>query len=62
MEKHEQSIAQFTVCVTGAERGTWQGRVTVGEDSFRFESEMELLNQLLEWYPALLPERQEFTK
>ena len=60
--EHQNPIAQFTVCISGAENRAWQGRVTVGENSFRFESEMELLNQLLEWYPALLPERQEFTK
>lgn len=60
MEKKEQSIAQFTVCVTGVERGTWRGRVTVGEDSFRFESEIELLRGLLERYPALLTERPEW--
>ena len=61
MEKRN-TIAQFTVSVTGTDRGTWQGCVTMGEDSFRFESEMELLHVLLEHHPALLPERPEFTK
>lgn len=49
-------INQFTVCVSSAERATWQGTVTAQNESFSFRSEIELLHWVLEKYPHLMPE------
>jgi len=51
-----EMIAQFTVCVSSTEGATWQGTVTAQDESFVFQSEMQLLHWVLEKYPHLKPE------
>ena len=52
-----EPIAQFSISITSAENASWQGIVQAGGAAFRFQSELQLLNWLLEQYPAL---RQEY--
>ena len=52
-----EPIAQFSISITSAENASCQGIVQAGGAAFRFQSELQLLNWLLEQYPAL---RQEY--
>jgi len=48
-----EPIAQFSISITSVENASWQGIVQAGGAAFCFQSELQLLNWLLEQYPAL---------
>jgi len=54
MDKKE--IAAFTVRVLSAKNSTWQGEVTAGNETYLFQSEIDLVKWLVTKYPALIPE------
>ena len=49
-------LANFNVTITSCDHASWQGYVEIQESRYEFQSEMQLLQCILEQYPALQPE------
>ena len=46
-------IAKFSVQIFSANNATWQGVVTVDNDSYEFLSELQLIKWLVQKFPEL---------
>jgi len=46
-------IAKFSVQIFSANNATWQGVVTVDNDSYEFLSELQLIKWLIQKFPEL---------
>ena len=51
-----KGIATFTVCIESVKNNTWQGEVSLGDETFYFYSEIQLLKWMCEACPALAPD------
>ena len=49
-------LANFTVTITSCDHASWQGYVEIQGTRYEFQSEMQLLQYILDRYPALQPE------
>ena len=49
-------LANFTVTITSCDHASWQGYVEIQGTRYEFQSEMQLLQCILEQYPVLHPE------
>ena len=52
----EKELAKFTVRILSADNGSWQGEILSEDQSFRFQSELQLLRWVHMNYPELLPQ------
>lgn len=46
----------FTIQITSVEHATWQGTIISGDETFPFQSELQMLKQLRQIHPELFPE------
>lgn len=46
----------FTIQITSVEHATWQGNIISGDETFPFQSELQMLKQLRQIHPELFPE------
>ena len=51
-----KALAQFHVTVTSAKDGTWQGIVEAKGNEYSFQSELQLLQWVMEQFPFLRPD------
>jgi len=54
-DRKEKAIATFTVHVTAVEGATWQGVVEANGEWHHFQSEMQLLRWVMDYFPPLHP-------
>ena len=52
----EKELARFVVRILSAENGSWQGEISAGDQTFRFQSELQLLRWVHANYPELIPQ------
>ena len=50
----EKELARFTVRIFSTENGSWQGEILSENQSFRFQSELQLLRWVHATYPELI--------
>ena len=51
----EKELARFTVRIFSTENDSWQGEILSEDQSFRFQSELQLLRWVHTTYPELIP-------
>ena len=56
---NENVPVRFTVEISSVENATWQGRVSSGDETYEFISEIQLLKWLIQKYPELIPKGEE---
>lgn len=57
----KQGLATFQVHIESIENNTWQGEVSFGDETFHFQSEIQLLRWMCEKCPAIAPEMNGFS-